>query len=247
MKKSIMIFLIPVLLLGVDSLDLFKKANNNAENSDFLKAIERYELLIDKGYKNGNLYYNLGNAYYRTNQLGSALWAYYSAQRLIPRDPDLLHNIKVVQARCIDSIEFPKSIFLFEYFLKLEKSVRIVELNMVGSILFLIISLLIIVKKTDFLSVNIINYLVSILVILFLLVNGLALRKYINENKEKYGVVISNSVSVFSGPKDNQNSILFLVNEGLKVKLNHSQEKWVEIELIDGKKGWVNILSVKEI
>ena len=51
MKKSIMIFLIPVLLLGVDSLDLFKKANNNAENSDFLKAIERYELLIDKGYK----------------------------------------------------------------------------------------------------------------------------------------------------------------------------------------------------
>ena len=54
-------------------------------------------------------------------------------------------------------------------------------------------------------------------------------------------------MSVFSGPKDNQNSILFLVNEGLKVKLNNYQEKWVEIELIDGKKGWVNILSVKEI
>jgi len=158
-----------------------------------------------------------------------------------------LHNIKVAQAKCVDRTELPKSIFLFDFLLKIETFVRLVELNILGSILFFIISLLILLKKTDLVSMNIINYLVSLLVTLFLIVNVLALRKYIIENKEKYSIVISNSVSVFSGPKDNQNSILFLVNEGLKVKLNNYQEKWVEIELIDGKKGWVNILSVKEI
>jgi len=247
MKKSIMIFLVPALLFGLNPLEIFKKANNNAENSDFLKAIEKYELLIDKGYKNGDLYYNLGNAYYRNNQLGFALWAYYSAQKWTPRDPDLLHNIKVAQAKCIDRIEFPKSIFIFEYLLKIEKSVRLVELNILGSILFFIISLLILMKKTDLLSFDIINYFISLLFILFLFVNGLAFKKYIIENNEKYGVVISNSVNVFSGPNDNQNSILFIINEGLKVKLNHYQEEWIEIKLIDGKKGWVNNWSVKEI
>tara|TARA_B100001250_G_scaffold404442_1_gene420436 strand:+ start:113 stop:856 length:744 start_codon:yes stop_codon:yes gene_type:complete len=247
MKKALIIFFLPVLLLGLDSADLFERANKNAEDSKFLEAIEKYELLVEKGFISGNLYYNLGNAYYRTNQLGFALWAYYSAQRLIPRDPDLLHNIKVAQAKCVDRIELPKSIFLFDFLLKIETFVRLVELNILGSILFFIISLLILLKKTDLVSINIINYLVSLLVTLFLIVNVLALRKYIIENKEKYSIVISNSVSVFSGPKDNQNSILFLVNEGLKVKLNNYQEKWVEIELIDGKKGWVNILSVKEI
>ena len=247
MKKALIIFFLPVLLLGLDSADLFERANKNAEDSKFLEAIEKYELLVEKGFISGNLYYNLGNAYYRTNQLGFALWAYYSAQRLIPRDPDLLHNIKVAQAKCVDRIELPKSIFLFDFLLKIETFVRLVELNILGSILFFIISLLILLKKTDLVSINIINYLVSLLVTLFLIVNVLALRKYIIENKEKYSIVISNSVSVFSGPKDNQNSILFLVNEGLKVKLNNYQEKWVEIELIDGKKGWANTFSVREI
>ena len=247
MKKALIIFFLPVLLLGLDSADLFERANKNAEDSKFLEAIEKYELLVEKGFISGNLYYNLGNAYYRTNQLGFALWAYYSAQRLIPRDPDLLHNIKVAQAKCVDRIELPKSIFLFDFLLKIETFVRLVELNILGSILFFIISALILLKKTDLVSINIINYLVSLLVTLFLIVNVLALRKYIIENKEKYSIVISNSVSVFSGPKDNQNSILFLVNEGLKVKLNNYQEKWVEIELIDGKKGWANTFSVREI
>tara|TARA_S200000501_G_scaffold171967_1_gene162055 strand:- start:1246 stop:1989 length:744 start_codon:yes stop_codon:yes gene_type:complete len=247
MKKAIIIIFFPVLLLGINSTDIFKKANNHAENSEFLEAINQYEYLIDEGFANGNLYYNLGNSYYRTNQIGYALWAYYSAQRLIPRDPDLLHNIKVAQAKCIDRIEFPKSLFIFDFLIKIENSVRILELNILGSILFFMISLLLLGKNFDFLSGYLINYVISSCFILFFLVNSLAIRKYINEIKENYGVVISNSVSVFSGPKENQNSVLFLVNEGLKVKLNNYQDKWVEVELIDGKKGWVNIWSVKEI
>ena len=247
MKKSIIIFFSPVLLLGINSIDILKKANNYAKNSEFSEAINQYEYLIDEGFANGNIYYNLGNSYYRTNQIGYALWAYYNAQRLIPRDPDLLHNIKVAQAKCIDRIEFPKSLFIFDFLLKIEKSVRILELNILGSILFFMISLFVLGKKINFLSGYVINYMISSCVILFLLVNSLAIRKYINEIKENYGVVISNSVSVFSGPRENQNSILFLVNEGLKVKLNNYQDKWVEVELIDGKKGWVNIWSVKEI
>lgn len=247
MKKSIIIFFSPVLLLGINSIDILKKANNYAENSEFPEAINQYEYLIDEGFANGNIYYNLGNSYYRMNQIGYALWAYYSAQRLIPRDPDLLHNIKVTQAKCIDRIEFPKSLFIFDFLLKIENSVRILELNILGSILFFMISLFVLGKKINFLSGHIINYIISSCVILFLLVNSLAIRKYINEIKDNYGVVISNSVSVFSGPRENQNSVLFLVNEGLKVKLNNYQDKWVEVELIDGKKGWVNIWSIKEI
>ena len=153
----------------------------------------------------------------------------------------------MTQAKCIDRIEFPKSLFIFDFLLKIENSVRILELNILGSILFFMISLFVLGKKINFLSGHIINYTISSCVILFLLVNSLAIRKYINEIKDNYGVVISNSVSVFSGPRENQNSVLFLVNEGLKVKLNNYQDKWVEVELIDGKKGWVNIWSIKEI
>ena len=247
MKKEIIIFLLPVFLLGSDFSELFKKANKNAENSEYIEAIRGYELLLEKGHKNRILYYNLGNAYYRNNQLGLALWAYYRAQRLMPRDPDLLHNIKVAKAKCVDRIEYPKSLIFFDLFLRIKNSIKFSELTIIGSFLFFIGSILVVVKKTKLVSSKLINYLISFFIILFFLSCVLSISRYKFENNEKYGVVISNSINVFSGPVENQNSILFLINEGLKVKLNNFQDKWVEVQLIDGKKGWVNIWSIREI
>ena len=90
----------------------------------------------------------------------------------------------MTQAKCIDRIEFPKSLFIFDFLLKIENSVRILELNILGSILFFMISLFVLGKKINFLSGHIINYIISSCVILFLLVNSSAIRKYINEIKD---------------------------------------------------------------
>ena len=247
MTKSGIILLFLNLLIADDPSTIFKQANIYAEKANYQKAIEKYESLIDMGYESGALYYNLGNSYYRLDQLGLSLWAYYCSQKLIPRDSDLLHNLKVAKAKCLDRIEFPNSFFPFDFFRELDNSFKINELFLFGSLLILIFSSLRIMKKTMWLSIDASKNLNAILVIVIFMVHSLAFRKYFIDYKIKYGVVITNSVNVLSGPNNSQSSIIFVANEGLKVKINSIKDKWIEVELIDGKKGWLHFSSIREI
>ena len=183
MTKSGIILLFLNLLIADDPSTIFKQANIYAEKANYQKATEKYETLIDMGYESGALYYNLGNCYYRSNQLGLSLWAYYCSQKLIPRDSDLLHNLKVAKAKCLDRIEFPNSFFPFNFFRKFDNLFTINELFLFGSVLILIFSFLRITKKTMWLSTNASNNLNAILVIVIFVVHSLALRKYFLDYK----------------------------------------------------------------
>ena len=67
---------------------------------------------------------------------------------------------------------------------------------------------------------------------------------YIDKQRKKSAVVISNNVNAYSGPFYGSSSILFQINEGIKVDISNQQKDWLEIILIDGKKGWIPSESV---
>ena len=85
----------------------FFKANQAYKVGDFQEAIEEYLRLIRSGYGGGQIYYNLGNAYFRAGQLGRAILEYERAQLLIPRDPDLNFNLSHARDQIRDAIEEP--------------------------------------------------------------------------------------------------------------------------------------------
>ena len=62
--------------------DEFLEANIHMENSKYIDAIKKYESILEKGYHSSNILYNLGNAYYRNDNIGQAVWAYLSSLNL---------------------------------------------------------------------------------------------------------------------------------------------------------------------
>ena len=85
--------------------DLMDEANAQYERGEFSGAAQQYEALIDSGYEDAVLYYNLGNAYFKNGDLGRAVLNYLRAEELSPRDADIRANLEFARARTVDDVE----------------------------------------------------------------------------------------------------------------------------------------------
>ena len=85
--------------------DLMAEANAQYERGEYADAAQQYEALIDSGYEDAALYYNLGNAYFKNGDLGRAVLNYLRAEELSPRDPDIRANLEFARARTVDRVE----------------------------------------------------------------------------------------------------------------------------------------------
>ena len=74
-------------------------------NGDFERAIDEWRTCADNGTPDADLFYNLGNAYFRNGKIGFAIFYYRSALRLRPNDDDIQHNLKYAQAMTRDKVE----------------------------------------------------------------------------------------------------------------------------------------------
>ena len=99
-----------------------------------------YEHLIENGYLNSQIFYNLGNSYYRLNKIGQAVWAYRNAIKFSPRDNDIVHNLKIAEARRTDRILSPPVFIFHDLYRKVKSSFTIFEWSLLGGILFLSIT-----------------------------------------------------------------------------------------------------------
>ncbi len=246
MRKIALIFWI-VLTVGcaqtVDSL--YAHANRAVETEDYVAAISYYETILRQEVEHPDLYYNLGNGYYRNGRIGLAVWAYEKGVKLSPRDTDLLFNLKLVNTRVRDRIERPKTIFIIEGYHVLKRSFTLANLLMLGSGILLIAAVVYFVSTWFYIRFR--SKIISTLIMLSVLIHGVALDKYWDLSGKKEGIVIPREIEVFSAPYERQDGVLFRLHEGIKVEITQSQPGWMEIHLIDGKKGWVKITDVRPL
>ena len=85
------------------------------------------------------------------------------------------------------------------------------------------------------------------MIIVTLGVHGIAVDKYFQNKRSHFGVITANGVNTYSGPYYGENTVLFRINEGIRVEIQQTQENWIEIILIDGKKGWVPTESMRRL
>ena len=223
----------------MDSHKLFHEANDLFINKKYKESIELYEKIIDSGQENSTAFYNLGNAYYRLGDIGHAIWAYKHANKFSPRDKDIIHNLKIAEAKKIDRINHPPLFILHDFYRKIKSSMTMFELILVGGILFFIFSLLWIKQifsgKKNVLSTGIFQILLTFIIIVHTVILDMAFeRKRINNE----AIVVEKS-DAQSGPFLGDNKVLFKINEGSIVEILDEKNDWLEIILIDGKKGWV--------
>jgi tetratricopeptide (TPR) repeat protein len=224
---------------------LFLEANKRYSAQDYVNALGIYEQLISQGYEHSNLYYNLGNTYYQLAELGNAIWAYEKGLLLRPSDDDLVYNLSVANARIVDRIIIPEPFF----FIKLYSSFK--QIFSPNQWLYVISCLILLTSISSTIGriwKNRITYLIanfsSFIILLGIISLFIFVDVYYNLSNNESGVIIAKEGRVYSAPSHSSN-LLFVVHEGTKADISNRQNPWVEIQLIDGKKGWLSVKHMR--
>lgn len=224
---------------------LFNYAGEAIEKEQYQKAIDAYNKILSQGVEHPNLYYNLGNGYYRTGKTGLAVWAYEKGLQMSPRDKDIQFNLKITNTQVRDRIESPKSIFILEWYRALKNQFTLADMLFIGGSLFLIAAILYI--SSIWIVLRYRTEMISAAVILSVIIHFIAVDKYWDISDVHEGIIITKEVKVFTSPFEREDGILFHLHEGIKVQITQFQTQWMEISLLDGKKGWVRSNHLREL
>ena len=240
-----LLFLSKIISQNID--ERFFSANNYYNSSNYLESIELYEKILDEGWESSNLYYNLGNAYYRQGMIGQSIWSYNKALRINPRNSDIKHNLEILNARIKDRIVLPDEFFLVGIYMKIKSRYNLGEWLFIGSIMIFISVILFLLSKLYIFDNFILDRSLIVFIVTSIIIHVMILDMFLDENDNKIGIIIDNSVDAYSGPFYGDNTILFKVNEGTKVKISQTQNKWIEIILLNGNRAWVPSEKIREL
>ncbi len=241
--KTYISLIFTFLYLTVHALDgpgLLAEANSEYSAGNFRKAVELYEQILSSGRESSQLYFNLGNAYFKEGDRIRAILNYERAKLLAPQDEDIEFNLKIANQYVVDNIEQLPKPFFERWWNSLgnkssadgwaKKSVAgfIAFLVLLGTFFF---SRSVRVRKTAFYT--------AVFAVLFVILSFiLASKQYELIKNRRAALIQCPRVTVKSSPSVTGTD-LFLIHEGLKVEITDKLDKWREIELADGNKGWV--------
>ena len=238
----------------VDSLksesvqSLKQKADDAYSKGKYQEAIVNYEAALKKG-KSADIYYNLGNAYYRTDNVTRAVINYEKARLLAPGDDDINHNLEVARSKTIDNIQPGEKIFFKVWFEDIKTSMGIdtwATLSLISLVVALILFLVYLfvkqmaVRKVAF-------YLSLVLVIFFIFGNVFASQLKDFATSSSAAIIVSPTVTAKKTPTD-QAADVCVLHEGTRVEITDNALKgWYGIRLADGREGWITDKDVEVI
>ncbi len=228
--------------------ELVENANRDYSAGLYSNAIEGYTKVLQSGYESVEVYYNLGNAYFKTNDLPSAILYYEKAKKLKPNDQDILFNLNVANNRIKDKIEAVPVLFYKRWWNQLGNALSLegwTKLHITCFVIFLIaagfyfISRKIAIRKTAFWA-GLLLFTASLITF------GIAFQQNRSHQQVKEAIVFDPSLTVKSSPSENSVD-LFVVHEGTKVAITDKLGEWYEIRIVNGSKGWIPGTSIKSI
>ncbi len=217
------------------------EAANKAYNKEkYDDAIALYNKVLEKGKEASDLYYNIGNCYFRLANYPMAILNFERAKRLNPADADINFNLKIANTKIVDKIETVPQLFFIKWWKQLS---NILSYDYWAVVSLLSISLFFIflfiylasnsyrIKKTSFVAG------ISMIFITVFSVN-FALKQYNNINAQNQAIIFSPTITVKSSP-DEKGIDKFVIHEGTKVIILDELNNWVKIKIANGSNGWV--------
>lgn len=246
--KSI-IYLILMLVPCVATATSKEVGDSAYAKGDYPTAIEVYESILDGNTVAPEIYYNLGNAYYKTSEIGKAILNYERALLLDPSDSDIRFNLELARSKAVDKVDNGFRLFLTEW---IENLVNTASMGtwavtaIVSFVVMLIAVLLLFFGK----SVTLRKFSMGcaiLMLILTIFANYAAMSHYLNLTSKEMAIIVTPTVTAKSTP-DNSGTSLFEIHEGRKVKVcDDSMKEWKEIELEDGTVGWIPATALEVI
>lgn len=214
------------------------QADRLYDASRFSDAVVQYEALVESGAKDGRLYYNLANAYFKSGDLGRAVLNYHRAQRLLPRDGDVAANLELARARTLDSLEAQYEGAVIGSVRQLVgwttlREAAIVALFLWAAIGGLIVSAILWQDRRRLLFV--LAGVAAVLLVLILVSVGVRIW---DERDQPPAVIVVAEASVHSGPSADYLTE-FLLHAGTEVRIVERRAEWTRIALPGDLQGWV--------
>lgn len=231
-----------------DNEALWQGANQAYIDGDYSVAAQLYSQIEDGGYYSARLYYNMGNAYFKSGNIGKAILYYNRALVVSPSMDDARYNLEIAEAQTKDKIAVVPQFFLKRW-MQSFRSVMSCNAWSVISLVFMGLSLALLllfllgtrlpIRKLGF-------YGTIISALLFVATTAFAISSRNDILNRKQAVVMSSAISVKSSP-DSDATDLFVLHEGTKVTISSEVEGWSEITIADGKKGWTEMSHLERI
>ena len=220
--------------------ELFARGNLLYARGDYAAAAGTYQKILGAGFRNSRVYYNLGNARFKQNQIGRAILAYERAIKLDPTDAEARENLRFANRRIRDQIPPDDEGYLLAQFgrardcLTLDQVTTLFVSLYLGSMAFAAGWLLGRARRWG----PPVGIAAVVLLGMALLAGGwMGLQA-----RERYAadraIVLSDKAEVLSGPGA-ENTLLASVHEGTKVRIHNRRLAWVQVTLPDGRAGWM--------
>jgi hypothetical protein len=133
----------------------------------------------------------------------------------------------------------PKTMLSLEQYRALKRSTTLLDIILIASAIFMLGAFIYFLKKYYRWRGIWISRVIITFFMISLVVHLMALDKYFEISDTKEVVIVQSEVDIYSAPFERSETVLFRLHEGVKAEITQEQPGWLEIILIDGKKGWL--------
>lgn len=211
-------------------------------------AISRYESIIKNDYESGEVYFNLGNAYFKSGKIQHAILNYERARKLIPHDDDVNFNLQLANVQLTDKVDAIPELFIYRWLESLLTMVSLETLLWLMYALFLIslgsFSFFLFADTYEQKRYSLMTGMVCSVLLIFGISNFLV-QSYREVNTE-FAIIMTDIANIKSAP-DSKGNDLFVLHRGLKVEVLDNVNSWRKIRLADGKVGWIPEQEIETI
>ncbi len=228
--------------------ELFSKANNLYQNGKYSEAIELYTSIEKQGLKSDDLFFNLGNCYYKLNKVAPSIFYYEKALKINPIHEDASFNLAFAKRMTIDVIEDLPQTFLQRFSSNIIQKLPFETWAIIAVLTSFLASILFLLYHFSYSSKKKLFYFNTSIIALFALVISVffAFNNYDTVQKNRTAIVFVDKVEIKNAPSTSSETV-FELHEGTKVVILDELESWKKIKIVDGKIGWIYMDDLKEI
>ena len=242
--------LLAMICFGSTSAKAVTKNNADTEyqKGNYQQAIRDYEEILKNG-ESAEIYFNLGNAYYRTDNITKAVLNYERARLLSPGDDDINFNLQFARSKTIDKITPESEMFFVTWYKSLVNFTSVDNWAKTG-ILCIVMALLLVLLYLfgPQLMLRKIGFFGGLaFFVIFLLSNLFAFQQKQALDNRTGAIIISPSVNIKKTPAKNS-ADQFVLHEGTRVDIiDKGMTDWRCIRVGDGREGWIETKAIEEI
>lgn len=229
-------------------VSLFDSASTAYSKGNFQKASEYYEGIISLGYESPEVYFNLGNAYYKLDKIGMSVLNYERAKKHSPYDEDINFNLKLANQKTLDKIEPAPKLFPEEWWdnLKSMRSEKTWGIRSIVCFMLFFFFLGVFISSSGLINKQFGFWLGLIFFVCSVISFSISKSRHNDITNKNWGVILSSSAEIKNSP-DESGTKLFILHEGAKVSAHETNGEWVKVKLASEKVGWVKKSQIEFI